>query len=56
MAILRDLYLKQIEIVKAAGDPKGVIRDKKKNQLIVISGRYRWISTDERREMEQTIA
>ncbi len=36
MAMLRRMYLKEIEVVKAKGDPKGTIRDKGKNQLIVI--------------------
>ena len=53
IAIVRDMYLKQIEIVKAGRDPKGVIRDKKKNQLIVVGGNYRWISADERSQMQR---
>jgi len=33
---LRDLYLKEIGAVRAGRDPKGVIRDEARNQLIVI--------------------
>ena len=56
VAMVRDMYLKQIEVVKAGGDPKGVIRDKRKNQLIVIGGSYKWISADERARLEQRTA
>lgn len=55
VAMVRDMYLKQIEVVTAGGDPKGVIRDKRKNQLIVIGGSYKWISSDERARLEQQI-
>jgi len=51
--ILRQLYLKQIEIVKAGGDPLGVIRDDEKNRMIVVGGEYRWISTAERQQIER---
>lgn len=56
IVIIRQMYLKQIEVVKAGGDPKGVIRDKTKNQLIVVGGNYRWISSDERKEIEEATA
>lgn len=56
VALVREMYLKQIEVVKAGGDPKGVVRDVKKNQLIVIGGTYKWISADERARMEQRTA
>ncbi|MGH7771952.1 MAG: Rieske 2Fe-2S domain-containing protein [Candidatus Binatia bacterium] len=51
--LLRQVYLKEIEKVKAGKDPKGVIRDLEKNRLIVIGGDYRWMSADERRQVEQ---
>ena len=54
--MLRDLYFKQIETVKEGRDPKGVIRDEKQNQLIVMGGTYKWISADERKQIEQSIA
>jgi hypothetical protein len=56
VALLREMYLRQIEVVKRQGDPKGVIRDGKMNQLIVVGGSYRWISAQERAQIEQTTA
>jgi len=56
IVILRQLYLKQIERIKAGGDPKGVIRDEEKNKMIVIGGDYRWISAEERKSLEQATA
>ncbi|MEE9143938.1 MAG: Rieske 2Fe-2S domain-containing protein [Candidatus Binatia bacterium] len=53
IAMTREMYLKGIETVKAGGDPKGVIRDKQRNQLIVIGGLYRWISADERMQLQR---
>ena len=54
--LLRDMYSKQIAVVKAGGEPKGVIRDKEKNEMIVVGGRYRWISEDERKQIERATA
>ncbi|MCZ6624915.1 MAG: hypothetical protein O7B35_11905 [Deltaproteobacteria bacterium] len=56
ISIMRDFYLKQIEAIRAGKDPKGVIRDKEKNQLIVIGGNYEWASADERRELLRATA
>jgi len=36
IAQLRMMYLKQIDVVKAGNDPKGTIRDRSKNQLIIV--------------------
>jgi 5,5'-dehydrodivanillate O-demethylase oxygenase subunit len=56
MEMLRKMYLKGIETVKAGEDPKGVIRDKEKNKLIVIGGLYRWISPEERKQLLEAAA
>ncbi len=47
MAMLRCMYLKQIELVKAGNDPRGTIRDKAKNRLVVIATRERVVPTTE---------
>jgi flagellar basal body rod protein FlgF len=51
MEMLRKMYLKQMEVVKHGGDPIGVVRDEDKNKLIVAGGLYRWISSEERKQM-----
>jgi hypothetical protein len=56
MEMLRKMYLREIEAVKAGKDPIGVVRDEKKNQLIVIGGLYRWISPEERKQMLEAAA
>ena len=40
------MYLKQVEAVKAGKDPKGVIRAAT-DDLIVVGGRYGWLSKNE---------
>src|SRR5206468_2222075 len=37
---LRDVYLREIEAVKAGRDPKGTVRDAVQNELIVIHPQY----------------
>ncbi len=49
---LRNLYLNAIEAVRAGRDPQGVIRDPAKNKLITIPAYERWLSEDERRQMQ----
>jgi hypothetical protein len=56
MEMLRKMYLKQIDVVKRGGDPIGVVREEKKNQLIVAGGLYRWISPDERKQLLEAAA
>ena len=56
MRQLRDMYLKAVETVKAGGDPKGTVRDKRKNQLIVITAYERLISVEEYRQMQGAAA
>jgi 5,5'-dehydrodivanillate O-demethylase len=51
--LLRQIYLKEMEKVKAGQDPKGVVRETDKNAMIVIGGDYRWISAHERKQVEQ---
>lgn len=46
---LRNMYLKELETVRAGGDPKGTIRDESKNRLIVIPAYERFISEAEYR-------
>jgi 5,5'-dehydrodivanillate O-demethylase len=48
IVMVRNMYLKGIEDIKAGRDPKGVIRDEAKNKLIVAGGVYKWISAAER--------
>jgi len=47
MARLRMMYLKQIEVVKAGNDPKGTIRDRSKNQLIILPTHEKVIPTSQ---------
>ena len=56
MEMLRKMYLQQIEVVKSGGDPIGVVRDEKKNRLIIAGGLYRWISPEERKQMLEAAA
>jgi len=50
------MYLKQIDVVKRGGDPLGVVRDEKKNQLIIAGGLYRWVSPEERKQLLEKAA
>ena len=43
---LRDLYLRQIEAVRAGKDPIGVVRAKEENELIVIGINYQWVGKE----------
>ena len=54
MALVRNMYLKAIETVKAGGDPKGTVRDKSKDQIIVVSAYEKWVTAEERRQMQKT--
>ncbi len=54
--MLRKMYLREIERMQAGEDPKGIIRDSKKNQIIHITAYERWVSEDERKELEKTSA
>ena len=56
MEMLRKMYLKQIDVVQHGGDPIGMVRDEKKNQMIVAGGLYRWISPDERKQLLEKAA
>jgi len=46
IVLIRQMYLKQVEAVKAGKDPKGVIRAAT-DDLIVVGGRYGWLSKNE---------
>lgn len=48
--MLRKMYLEQIEEVRAGRDPKGTIRDKAKNNLIVIPSYERYVPASQVRE------
>jgi len=50
------MYLKELDTLRAGDDPKGTIRDKSKNQIIVIPAYERWVSAAERKEMEEAPA
>ena len=54
--MLRKMYLKQIDVVKNGGDPLGVVRDEKQNQLIIAGGLYRWVSPEERKQLLEKAA
>ena len=56
VTVLRNMYFKALEEMKAGRDPQGVIRDPAKNKLIVIPAYERWISADERKNMEGAAA
>jgi 5,5'-dehydrodivanillate O-demethylase oxygenase subunit len=56
ITLLRDCYLRQIDVLKAGRDPKGVVRNEKENQLIVVGGIYRWIGAAERKEIQAAAA
>jgi 5,5'-dehydrodivanillate O-demethylase len=52
ITMLRDCYLRQIDALKAGRDPKGVVRNEKENQVIVVGGIYRWIGAAERQHLQ----
>jgi len=56
MEMLRKMYLKQIAVVQNGDDPLGVVRDEKKNQLIIAGGLYRWVSPEERKQLLEKAA
>ena len=56
MEMLRKMYFKQIAVVQNGGDPLGVVRDEKKNQLIIAGGLYRWVSPEERKQLLEKAA
>ena len=45
--MLRQMYLREIEKVAAGKDPKGIIRDTQKNDVITITAYEKWISEEE---------
>ena len=45
--MLRQMYLREMEKVAAGKDPKGIIRDPKKNEVITITAYEKWISENE---------
>ena len=56
ISTLRSMYLNEVEVVNRGLDPKGVIRDKKKNGLIVIPSYELAISEDQYRQMRSVHA
>jgi len=46
IALIRQMYLKQVELVQAGKDPKGVIREPCEG-FIIAGGRYGWMTSDE---------
>ena len=56
MRLLRAMYWKALETVRAGGDPPVTIRDEAKNRLIVIPCYERLISEAEYKEMSQAAA
>lgn len=53
---LRQMYLREIEKVKAGSDPKGVIRDPETSKMIVITAYEKWVSDTERKQLEGATA
>ncbi len=51
---LRRMYLREIEKTKAGLEPKGVIRDPAKNQIMVVPAYERWVSEAERKQIRAT--
>ncbi len=51
MIVLRRMYLREVERVRAGADPLGTIRDAAKNSLIPITAYERWINDEESRKM-----
>ena len=51
---LRSIYLKEAEAVRRGCDPKGTIRDKEKNRLIVIPAYELVIPEDQYKQMQAT--
>ena len=49
---LRSMYLREMENVRLGRDPKNVMRDPERNRTVVITAYERWVSEDERRELE----
>ena len=45
---LRQMYLREIEKVKRGEDPKCIVRDPAKNQMIVIPAYEKWVPESER--------
>ena len=54
ISMLRKMYLDQINLVNKGSDPKGIIRDSKKNKLLVITAYEKWVSETDRRNMTGT--
>jgi hypothetical protein len=48
MFVLRRMYLREVEKVRAGGDPIGTVRDPAQNELIEITAYERWITEAER--------
>ena len=55
IVLIRQMYLKQVEALKAGKDPKEVIR-KATDDLIVVGGRYGWMSNDEYNQLARARA
>ncbi len=53
--MLRNMFLQEVEAVKAGRDPKGTVRDAKENELLIVRGTYRWISADEREKIPEAV-
>ena len=49
---LRSMYLKEVEKVRQGEDPKGTVKDKEKNRLIVIPAYEYSISEEQYRQMK----
>ncbi len=52
IVLLRNMYLREIEAVKAGKDPKGVIRDQSKNQMIILPTHEKVVPVSEARQAE----
>lgn len=49
--LLREMFLRELAAMQAGRDPKGVIRKKEDNQVIVMAASYRWIQSEERQRI-----
>jgi 5,5'-dehydrodivanillate O-demethylase len=50
--MLRKMYLREIKRMQDGQDPKGIIRDPSKNKLITVTAYERWVSDEERKQLE----
>lgn len=54
--MLRQMYLREIKRMQEGHDPKGVLRDPSKNEIIRVTAYERWVDDAQRKQLESTSA